>query len=99
MDLPSRERWYDYSRARDRMLEATDTEIAPWYILRSDDKRTARLNAISHILSLIPYKKLHHKKVKLPGRSKKHAYDDQKSIQERRFVEQRYEVEQEAKAS
>src|SRR4029079_15674056 len=99
MDLPSRTRWYDYSRARDRMLEATDTEVAPWYILRSDDKRTARLNAIGHILSQISYKKLHQDKVKLPGRSKKHAYDDQASLQGRRFVEQHYEVEQEAKAS
>ena len=99
MDLPSRERWYDYSRARDRMLEATDTEVAPWFILRSDDKKTARLNAIAHILSQISYKKLHHDKVKLPGRSKKHAYDDQKSLQGRRFVESRYEVAEQAKAS
>ena len=87
MDLPSRTRWYEYSRARDRMLEATDTELAPWFILRSDDKRTARLNAIAHILSLIPYKKLHQDKVKLPGRSKKNAYDDQASLHGRRFVE------------
>ena len=57
MDLPSRERWYDYSRARDVMLEATDTEHAPWYIVRSDDKKRARLNAIAHLLSAIPYKK------------------------------------------
>jgi polyphosphate kinase 2 len=93
MDLPSRERWYDYSLARDRMLEATDTEIAPWYILRSDDKRTARLNAIAHILSQIPYKKISNKKVKLPNRSKKHAYDDQASLKGRRFVQERYQVE------
>ena len=56
MDLPSRSRWYDYSRARDKMLEATDTKHAPWYILRTDDKRRARLNCIAHLLSLIPYK-------------------------------------------
>jgi polyphosphate kinase len=92
MDLPSRERWYDYSRARDRMLEATDTDVAPWYILRSDDKRTARLNAIAHILSLIPYKKLRANKVKLPNRSKKHAYDDQAPLHGRRFVQERYET-------
>src|SRR5262245_60089219 len=55
MDLPSRERWYDYSRARDKMLEATDTDFAPWYLVRSDDKRRARLNLISHFLSLVPY--------------------------------------------
>ena len=91
MDLPSRARWYDYSRARDRMLEATDTDVAPWYILRSDDKRTARLNAIAHILSQIPYKKLSHNKVKLPGRSKKRAYNDQASLQGRRFVHERYQ--------
>src|SRR5215471_4315157 len=57
-DLPSRSRWYDYSRARDTMLEATDTEAAPWYIVRSDDKKRARLNCISHLLGLIPYKKV-----------------------------------------
>ena len=58
MDLPSRTRWYDYSRARDIMLKKTDTRIAPWYIVRSDDKKTARLNTIAHILSVIPHKKL-----------------------------------------
>jgi polyphosphate kinase 2 len=91
MDLPSRELWYDYSRARDRMLDATDTEFAPWHVLRSDDKRTARLNAIAHILSLISYKKMSHKKITLPNRSKKHAYDDQKTLEGRRFVKLRYE--------
>ena len=90
MDLPSLERWYDYSKARDRMLKETDTNFAPWHILRSDDKRTARLNAISHILSQIPYKKLPHEKVKLPARKKKGAYDDQASIRKRRFVAERY---------
>jgi len=91
MDLPSRERWYDYSRARDRMLEATDTKTAPWYVLRSDDKRAARLNAIAHILSAIPHKRLSRKKIKLPDRSRKHAYDDQSSIARRRFVKERYQ--------
>ncbi len=91
MDLPSRERWYDYSRARDRMLEATDTKTAPWYVLRSDDKRAARLNAIAHILSSIPHKRLSRKKIKLPDRSSKHAYDDQSSIARRRFVKERYQ--------
>ena len=90
MDLPSRERWYDYSKARDRMLEATDRRYAPWYLLRSDDKEAARLNAIAHILDLVPHKKLPHKKVKLPERSKKGAYDDQASIKGRRFVPERY---------
>jgi polyphosphate kinase 2 len=90
MDLPSRERWYDYSKARDRMLKATDTRVAPWYILRSDDKRTARLNAIAHLLSQIPYKKLRHAKVHLPNRSKKRAYDDEASIRRRRFVPEKF---------
>ena len=66
-------RWYEYSRARDLMLKKTDTRIAPWHIVRSDDKRTARLNTIAHLLSLIPYKKLPQEKVKLPGRSTKGA--------------------------
>jgi polyphosphate kinase 2 len=90
MDLPSRERWYEYSRARDMMLEATDTKHAPWYILRSDDKRRARLNCIAHILKQIPYKKVPRETVKLPKRSKKHAYDDQAALEGRRFVAERY---------
>jgi polyphosphate kinase 2 len=90
MDLPSRARWYDYSLARDRMLAATDTDDAPWYIVPSDDKRTARLNAIAHILKQIPYKTIAAGKVKLPKRSKKRAYNDQKALEGRRFVEQRF---------
>ena len=69
IDLPSRERWYEYSRARDVMLKHTDSRIAPWYIVRSDDKRAARLNTIAHVLSLIPYKKLRQHSLKLPKRS------------------------------
>src|SRR3954463_5534692 len=76
MDIPSRERWYDYSHARDLMLEATDTEESPWNVVRSDDKRRARLNCISHLLSQIPYEPVPRDEVKLPKRSKKHAYDD-----------------------
>jgi polyphosphate kinase len=90
MDLESYPRWYDYSRARDRMLEMTDTDKAPWYIVRSDDKRRARLNSIAHILSLIPYKKVPRAKVKLPKRSDKHRYDDQASLKGRRFVAEKY---------
>jgi polyphosphate kinase len=86
MDLPSRERWYEYSRARDQMLKATDTGFAPWFIVRSDDKRTARLNTIRHLLDSIPYKKLPRPRVKLPGRSKKGAYDDTQSIAGRKFI-------------
>jgi len=77
MDIESFSRWYDYSRARDNMLKATDTKDAPWYIVRSNDKKRARLNCISHLLSLIPYKKIAHEKVKLPPRSKKGKYNDQ----------------------
>ncbi|HMD37155.1 MAG TPA: polyphosphate kinase 2 [Vicinamibacterales bacterium] len=90
MDLPSRTKWYQYSKARDAMLKATDTNIAPWTIVRSDDKKRARLNAIAFILKKIPYKKIERDKVKLPGRSKKHAYDDEASIARRRFLPQVY---------
>ena len=90
MDLPSREKWYEYSRARDRMLEATDTKHAPWHIVRSDNKRRARLNCIKHFLSLIPYKKVTSKKVKLPKRSHKHRYDDQVTLKGRRFIPEAY---------
>jgi polyphosphate kinase 2 len=91
MDLPSRKRWYDYSRARDVMLKATDTKFAPWYIVRSDDKRAARLNTIAQLLSLIPHKNMSNsKKVKLPRRSSKRAYDDDATIAKRRFVKERY---------
>ena len=86
MDLPSREKWYDYSRARDRMLEATDTEHAPWHIVRSDNKKRARLNCITHLLSLIPYKTLPREKIKIPKRSKKGHYDDAATLQGRRFI-------------
>jgi polyphosphate kinase 2 len=90
MDLPSRSKWYEYSLARDAMLKATDTKVSPWYIVRSDDKKRARLNTIAHILKLIPHKKIERPKVKLPPRSKKHEYDDEASIARRRYVPERY---------
>jgi polyphosphate kinase 2 (PPK2 family) len=90
MDLPSRRRWYDYSRARDQMLKHTDTRHAPWYIVDSNDKRRARLNVIAHILSSIPYKKVRQYAVRLPSRATKHAYDDTRSIARRKFVAVRY---------
>lgn len=90
MDLESYSRWYDYSRARDAMLKATDSKHAPWYIVRSDDKRRARLNCISHILSRIPFKKLPRSKVKLPKRSNKGSYDDNATLKGRHFVLERY---------
>ena len=90
MDLESYAHWYDYSRARDLMLEATDSEHAPWHIVRSDDKRRARLNCISHILSLIPYKQAPREKVKLPKRLVKGRHDDQAGLKGRNFVPERY---------
>jgi polyphosphate kinase 2 len=76
MDLKSYNRWYDYSRARDDVFRATDTSYAPWYVVRSDDKRRARLNLITHLLSHIPYKKLKREKVKLPKRQKRGSYKE-----------------------
>lgn len=90
MDLPSRSKWYEYSKARDMMLDATDSVHAPWHILRSDDKKRARLNCIAHILSMIPYKEVKREKVKLPKRSDKHEYDDQATLEHRKFVKLRY---------
>jgi polyphosphate kinase 2 len=90
MDIESWKRWYNYSRARDKMLEATDTKEAPWFIVRSDDKRKARLNCISHLLSLIPYRKAPGGKVMLPARSNKGSYDDQKPLKARRAIPERY---------
>jgi polyphosphate kinase len=76
MDLKSYSRWYDYSRARDEMFLATDTAWAPWYVVRSDNKRRARLNVLTHILSKIPYEGLPHPKVELPKRQKRGDYKD-----------------------
>jgi polyphosphate kinase 2 (PPK2 family) len=74
MDLKSYSRWYDYSRARDEMFAATDTPFAPWYVARSDDKRRARLNIITHLLKQIPYEELPRAKVTLPKRQKSGGY-------------------------
>jgi polyphosphate kinase 2 len=90
MDLESFRRWYEYSRARDSMLEATDTKHAPWYIVRSDDKKRARLNCISHLLSTIPHGRAPREKVKLPKRKSKNAYDDQATLKGRQFVREKY---------
>jgi polyphosphate kinase 2 (PPK2 family) len=90
MDLPSRINWYQYSKARDLMLDATDTDFAPWHIVRSDDKRRMRLNLISQLLSLIPYGKVPREKVKLPDRSKKGAYDDERPMKKRRWIPERF---------
>jgi polyphosphate kinase 2 len=90
MDTESYNRWYDYSRARDAMLEATDTEWAPWHIVPSDDKKRARLNCISHLLSQIPYKGLPRPRVKLGKRNLKDKYDDEASLQGRRLIPEKY---------
>ena len=90
MDLESYGRWYQYSKARDVMLKATDTKFAPWHIVRSDDKRRARLNCISHILKTVPVGKVPRSKVKLPQRSNKGRYDDQASLKGVSFVGGRY---------
>lgn len=76
MDLKSYSRWYDYSRARDEMFAATDTNFAPWHVARTDNKRRGRLNIISHLLKQIPYKDLPQEKVKLPKRQKRSGYRD-----------------------
>jgi len=74
MDLESHRRWYDYSRARDAMLAHTDTDVSPWHVVRSNDKRRARLNCIRHLLSLIPYEEVPRERVVLPKRQKSHGY-------------------------
>lgn len=90
MDTESYRRWYDYSEARDLMFEATSTQQSPWYIIRSDDKRRARLNCIAHLLKLIPYKRIHRNKVKLPKRSVKDHFDDQVGLRGMTSVPERY---------
>jgi len=90
LDLEGRRRWYEYSHARDRMLERTDTKDCPWYIVPTDDKYSARLNCISHLLDTIPYQPLEAEKIELPPRDQTHAYDDEASIANRRFVPDRY---------
>ena len=86
MDLPSRARWFEYSRARDAMFEATDTDQAPWHIVNSDDKRRARLNLIRHFLEQIPYKSNKRPNIEIPARDKSDAYDDSASIEKRRWI-------------
>jgi polyphosphate kinase 2 len=88
MDLRSYSRWYDYSRARDDMFDATDTDEAPWYVVRSDDKRRARLNLISHLLKNIPYKAVPREKIKLPKRQKPEGYRE--SDRPLRYVPERF---------
>jgi polyphosphate kinase 2 len=86
IDLESRRRWYDYSLARDAMFAATDTPHAPWHIVPADNKRTARLNCISHLLSRIPHETIPQGEIVLPDRATEHEYDDQASIADRTFI-------------
>ena len=90
MDVESYKRWYDYSRARDAMFEATDIKGSPWYIVRSNDKKRARLNCMSHLLSQIPYKDVLPSEVQLGKRSTKGKYDDDAPLEGRRFIPERY---------
>jgi polyphosphate kinase 2 len=76
MDIESYSKWYDYSRARDAMFEATDTEWAPWHVVKTDDKRRGRLNLITHLLDQIPYKKVKRDKIELPKRGKPDGYEE-----------------------
>jgi polyphosphate kinase 2 len=91
-DLQARARWVDYAEAKDRMLERTDTEASPWYVVEADDKRTARLNLISHLLSIVPYEHPKEtKRVKLPARQRRKYKRPPR--QSERFVPERYVVE------
>ena len=90
MDVLSYNRWYDYSRARDMMFKSTNSKHAPWCVIRSDDKRRARLNCISHVLKTIPYKRLSPEKVVLPKWSKKGQYNDAAALRRVTFAEERY---------
>ena len=90
MDTESYRLWYAYSRARDMMLKATNSKHAPWTLVRSDDKRRARLNCIAHILDTIPHKRVERERVRLPKRSNKGRYDDQATLRGMTFVAERY---------
>ena len=89
-DLESVRKWYEYSLARDDMMLATDTDFAPWYIVKSDDKRRARLNCIRHLLSCIPYEEVPVERVEIPDRDLTRQYDDVASLANRRFVPERH---------
>ena len=89
-DLESVRRWYEYSIARDDMMMATDTEFAPWSIVKTDDKRRARLNCIRHLLDCIPYEDIPYEKVKIPERDLSRKYDDVAALASRRFVPEHY---------
>ena len=89
-DLESQRLWYEYSRARDEMFARTHTGTAPWHIVPSDDKKRARLNCITHLLSQFPYEKIPFEVPEIPKRKTKHAYDDQASLVGQNFVPEKY---------
>jgi polyphosphate kinase len=90
MDIESYRRWYDYSKARDLMFKATNSKHAPWYVVHSEDKRRARLNCITHLLSMIPYKRIRREKVELPKRSDKGRYNDQAMLRKMTRIPELY---------
>jgi polyphosphate kinase 2 len=90
MDLKSRKRWYEYSRARDDMFAATDTVYAPWHVVIADDKRRARLNCIAHLLNSIPYEEIPREKIRLPKPDSEAAFDDRATLASRIFVPERF---------
>ena len=89
-DLESVRKWYSYSHARDAMFAASDTQQAPWYVLRSDDKRRARLNCIRHLLDQVPYEHIPIEPVEIPERDLAHAFDDEATLAKRRQVPEYY---------
>jgi polyphosphate kinase 2 len=89
-DVEARARWVDYAEAKDRMFAATDSETSPWWVVEADDKRTARLNLISHLLTCVPYERQDEAKIKLPERQKRKY--ERPPIDSQRFVPTRYEV-------
>ena len=86
IDLDARTRWYDYSRARDEMLERSDTAVSPWHIVECGDRHRAHLNCIMHLLGQIPYEELPHEPVTLPERDESNAYDDEEALKGRNFI-------------
>ncbi len=89
-DLESVRLWYQYSIARDAMFVATDTDFAPWHVVKSDDKRRARLNCIRHLLDSIPYEDVPAPHAEIPATDMSRAYDDDASLARRRFVPDYY---------
>jgi polyphosphate kinase len=89
MDLASRELWIEYSKAKDEMFKYTDTKQSPWYVVPADDKERARLNCISHLLSIIPYKEIKHEKIELPPRRNDEGYI-RPPFENQTFVPQKY---------